>query len=51
MRNRIVPLALVSLLTASALCIAQTDATSKSKATPPGAGRSDQMLVDNSRAV
>ena len=49
MRNKVVPLALVSLLTASALCIA--DAASKSKAQPPVAGHSDQMLVDNSRAV
>jgi hypothetical protein len=51
MRSKVVPLALVSLLTASALCIAQADASSKSKAKPPGAGHSDQMLVDNSRAV
>jgi len=51
MRNKVVPLALVSLLTASALCIAQTEATSKSKTKPPGAGHSDRMLVDNSRAV
>ena len=51
MRNKVAPLALASLLTASALCIAQTDATSKSKAKPPGAAPSDQMLVDNSRAV
>ena len=51
MRNKVVPLALVSLLTASALCTAQADASSKSKAQPPGAGHSDQMLVDNSRAV
>lgn len=49
MRSKVVPLVLVSLLTASALCIA--DATSKSKAKPPAAGHSDQMLVDNSRAV
>jgi hypothetical protein len=51
MRTKAVSLALVSLLAASALCFAQTDATSKSKAKPPGAGHSDQMLVDNSRAV
>jgi hypothetical protein len=51
MRSKVVPLALVSLLTASALCIAQADASSKSKAKAPGAGHSDQMLVDNSRAV
>ena len=49
MRNKVVSLALVSLLTASALCIAQTDTTSKSKAKP--AGHSEQMLVDKSRAV
>jgi len=49
MRTKTVSLALASLLTASALCIAQADATSKSKAKP--AGHSDQMLVDNSRAV
>ena len=51
MRSKVVPLAIASLVTASALCIAQTDATSKSKAKPPGAAPSDQMLVDNSRAV
>jgi hypothetical protein len=51
MRTKVVSLALVSLLTASALCIAQTDVTSQSKAKPPGAGHSDQMLVENSRAV
>ena len=51
MRTKAVSLALVSLLAASALCIAQTDATSKSKAKSSGAGHSDQMLVNNSRAV
>ena len=51
MRSKVVPLVLVSLLTASALCIAQAEASSKSKAKAPAAGHSDQMLVDNSRAV
>ena len=49
MSSKVVSLALVSLLTASALCIAQADTATKSKAKP--AGQSDQMLVDNSRAV
>ena len=50
MRNKVVPLALVSLLAASTLCIAQTDAT-KSKSMHSAADHSDQMLVANSRAV
>jgi hypothetical protein len=45
MRNKVVLIALVSLLTASTLCIAQTDAA-KSKSM-----RSDQMMVANSRAI
>jgi ketosteroid isomerase-like protein len=50
MRNR-VPLIALALLAATTLCIAQTDAASKSKAKDAGAGRSDQMLIDNSRAT
>jgi len=50
MRNKI-PLIALALLAATTLCIAQTDATSKSKAKGAGAGRSDQMLIDNSRAT
>ena len=51
MRNKVLPLALVSLLAASTLCIAQTESTSKSKPMHAGMGHSDQMLVANSRAV
>jgi hypothetical protein len=50
MRNKL-PLVVVALLAATTLCIAQTEATSKSKARDAGAGHSDQMLIDNSRAT
>ena len=50
MRNKVGPLALISLLAASTLCIAQTDAT-HSKAMHPAADHSDQMMIANSRAV
>jgi len=50
MRNKL-SLVVVALLAATTLCIAQTDATSKSKAKAAGAGPSDQMLIDNSRAT
>ncbi len=50
MRNRL-SLAVLVLLAATTLCIAQTDATSKSKATPAGGGHADQMLIDNSRST
>jgi hypothetical protein len=50
MRNKL-PLVVVALLAATTLCIAQTGETSKSKAKGAGAGPSDQMLVDNSRAT
>jgi hypothetical protein len=49
-RNRVVS-ALVTLLAASTLCMAQAGAATKAKAKPAGMGHSDQMLVDNSRAV
>ena len=49
MRNKVVPLALVALLAASTLCIAQTDAKAKAKAA--AGGHSDQTLIDNSRSV
>jgi hypothetical protein len=50
MRNKL-PLVIVALLAATTLSIAQTGATSKSKAKDAGAGPSDQMLIDNSRAT
>jgi hypothetical protein len=50
MRSRL-PFVVVALLAATTLCIAQTDATPKSKAKDAGAGRSDQMLIDNSRST
>ncbi|MGI8735294.1 MAG: nuclear transport factor 2 family protein [Pyrinomonadaceae bacterium] len=50
MKNKL-PLVLFALLAATALCLAQTDATSKSKSKAAAANHSDQMLVDNSRAV
>ena len=50
MRNKVGSLALVSLLAASTLCIAQTDAA-KSKPMHSTADHSDQMMVANSRAV
>jgi hypothetical protein len=49
MRKKL-PLFIVALLATATLCIAQTEATSKSKAKTAGAA-SDQMLIDNSRAV
>lgn len=49
MRNKVLPLALVSLLAASTLCIAQTNTAAKPM--HAGMGHSDQMLVANSRAV
>jgi len=50
MRNKR-PLVILTLFAATALCTAQTDATSKSKAKAAGAGHSDQMVIDNSRAT
>lgn len=50
MRNKVGALALGSLLAASTLCIAQTDAT-HSMAMHSAADHSDQMMVANSRAV
>ena len=50
MKNRAVPLALAALI-ASTLCIAQANPTDKDKARHTSMDRSDQMLVDNSRAV
>jgi len=50
MRNKL-SLVVLALLAATTLCIAQTDATSKAKAKAAGAGPSDQMLIDNSRAT
>ena len=50
MRNRLT-LIVIALLATATLCIAQTEATSKSKSKDAGAGHSDQMLIDNSRAV
>jgi ketosteroid isomerase-like protein len=50
MRNKL-PLVIVALFAAATLCVAQTGATSKSKAKDAGAGHSDQMLIDNSRAT
>ena len=50
MNNKVVSIALASLLTASTLCIAQTDAA-KSKSMHSAADHSDQMMVANSRAV
>ena len=50
MRNKL-SLVVLALLAATSLCIAQTDATSKAKAKAAGAGPSDQMLIDNSRAT
>ncbi|MBA3442377.1 MAG: nuclear transport factor 2 family protein [Pyrinomonadaceae bacterium] len=45
------PLVVAALLAATTLCIAQTDATSKSKSKQAGGSHSDQMLIDNSRAT
>jgi ketosteroid isomerase-like protein len=50
MRNTL-PLVVVALLAAPTLCIAQTEATSKTKARDAGAGHSDQLLIDNSRST
>ena len=50
MRNKL-PLVVLALLAATTLCIAQTDAASKSKAKGAGGGHSDQMLIDNSRST
>jgi hypothetical protein len=50
MRNKL-PLVIAALLAVTTLSIAQTEATSKSKAKAAGAGNSDQMLIDNSRAT
>ena len=44
-------LGLVVLLAATTLCIAQTDAASKSKSKQAGGSPSDQALIDNSRAT
>jgi Domain of unknown function (DUF4440) len=44
-------LVIAALLATTTLCIAQTGATSKSKAKDAGAGPSDQMLIDNSRST
>jgi hypothetical protein len=50
MRNKVVPIALASLLAGSTLCIAQTD-SAKSKSMHSAEDHSDQMMVANSRAV
>jgi hypothetical protein len=50
MRNKL-PLVIVALFAATTLAIAQTDATSKPKGKDAGAGHSDQILIDNSRAT
>ena len=45
------PIVFVILMAATTLCIAQSDATSKSKPAQAGAKDRDQMLIDNSRAT
>jgi hypothetical protein len=50
MRGKL-PLAVVVLLAASALCLAQADPDPKSKTKQAGGSRSDQVLIDNSRAT
>jgi hypothetical protein len=50
MRNRF-SLVVGALLAATTLCIAQTEATPKSKAKDTGAGHSDQMVIDSSRST
>lgn len=50
MRNKL-SLVVAALFAASTFCLAQTDATSKSKPKGAGTGHSDQMLIDNSRAT
>jgi ketosteroid isomerase-like protein len=49
-RNKL-SLVVAALLATTTFCLAQTDATSKSKARGAATGHSDQMLIDNSRAT
>jgi ketosteroid isomerase-like protein len=48
--RRHLSLIVASLLTAATLCLAQTDAISKSKAKQAGASHADQAVIDSSRA-
>jgi len=50
MRNKL-PLIVAIFLAATTLCIAQTDAASKTKSQRPAESNSDQKLIANSRAV
>jgi len=50
MRNKLL-LVIAALLATTTLSIAQTDPAAKSKAKDAGAGPSDQMVIDNSRAT
>src|SRR6478672_11723151 len=50
MRGR-VSLFVCAFLAATTLCVAQTGATAKSKGTAAGAGSSDKMIVEKSRAT
>ena len=50
MRNKL-PLVVALFLAATTLCIAQTDAASKTKTQQPPENNSDQKLIANSRAV
>jgi ketosteroid isomerase-like protein len=43
--------AVVALMAAATLCIAQADATSKSKAKPAVGSHSDQAMIENSRST
>ncbi len=45
------PLVVITLLAAATLCIAQTDATSKSKSKNVGGSTFDQMIIGKSRAT